>query len=34
MRYVDVIFCKASIIVDKLLAEADGLGFSSFHVRR
>jgi hypothetical protein len=34
MRYVDVIFCKASIIVDKLMKQSDGLGFSSFHVRR
>lgn len=34
MHYVDVIFCKASRIVDRLLLEADGLGFSSFHVRR
>eukprot|EP00602_Paraphysomonas_sp_CaronLab_P009442 CAMPEP_0185029864 /NCGR_PEP_ID=MMETSP1103-20130426/16460_1 /TAXON_ID=36769 /ORGANISM="Paraphysomonas bandaiensis, Strain Caron Lab Isolate" /LENGTH=543 /DNA_ID=CAMNT_0027564775 /DNA_START=130 /DNA_END=1758 /DNA_ORIENTATION=+ len=34
MHYVDVIFCKASIIVDWLLKEADGYGYSSFHTRR
>ena len=34
MRYVDTIWCKASVIVDSLLREADGLGYSSFHVRR
>lgn len=34
MHYVDTIFCKASMIVDRLIQEADGLGFSTFHVRR
>jgi hypothetical protein len=34
MHYVDVIFCKASRIVDRLVKESDGLGFSTFHTRR
>ncbi len=33
VRYVDTIFCKAAIIIDKLLKEGDGV-YSSFHVRR
>jgi hypothetical protein len=34
IRYVDLIFCKAALIVNLLLKEGAGKGFSSFHVRR
>lgn len=33
VHYIDIIFCKAGIIVDKLLKEGQGK-FSTFHIRR
>ena len=33
VHYIDTIFCKAALIVDKLLKEGGG-HFSSFHIRR
>ena len=33
VHYIDVIFCKASLIVNKLLVEGKGR-FSTFHIRR
>ncbi len=36
IHYVDLIFCKAAIIIDKLKKEAEKSGghYSSFHIRR
>ncbi len=35
IHYIDVIFCKAAIIVDKLMQESQNNGkFSTFHIRR
>lgn len=32
--YIDVIFCKAALIVDKLMKESEDGHFTTFHVRR
>ena len=34
VRYTDVLFCRAALIVQSLMAEAGGQGYSSFHIRR
>lgn len=34
VHYVNQLFCKAAVIVNDLLGEAKGGGFSTFHVRR
>ena len=34
VHYTDIIMCKAAIIVDKLLKEANGGQYSAFHIRR
>ena len=34
IHYVDIIFCKAALIVKKLLDESQGGGYSAFHTRR
>lgn len=34
VHYIDLLFCKAALIVNSLLTEANGGGYSSFHARR
>ena len=34
VRYTDILFCKAAVIVNNLLLESNGQGYSSFHIRR
>lgn len=33
IHYVDLIFCKAAIIINELMKEGDGV-YNSFHIRR
>ena len=33
VHYIDIIFCKAALIIDKLLTDGHG-SYSSFHIRR
>lgn len=33
VHYIDIIFCKAAKIIDRLLSEGNG-SYSSFHIRR
>jgi hypothetical protein len=34
IHYLDVIFCKAAVIVDSLMNETQNKGYNSFHLRR
>ena len=34
VHYIDIIFCKAAMIINKLLIDSKDNSYSSFHIRR